>query len=352
MRFSPMHFSRKNTPRYLLCAAACFSLPVAGHAQAASLVRRVQVLHNQGQVEIEIEASDRMVPQTQLLANPDRLVVDFPNALPGVQLRNQAVNREQVKSVRVGLFSAKPPVTRIVLDLNGPQRYQVFPDGRTVIVKVGDGAKIGVGVSPATAVLTPAIASRNPVVSSSNSGAHSSRLGLVNATYQPARITPPPPIPPPPPLQVSFHDGLLSISANKANLSEILAAVHQRTGADIAIPAGAEQEQVMGEMGPAPAPEVLAHLLNGSKFNFLILSSPNNPGALDRVILSPRSEALAPLPLPPSVAPQPTQASNQPEEQQPETDIPPASAAPVPPAPTQPPPVPPDVKTGQGDSPE
>ena len=51
---------------------------------------------------------------------------------------------------------------------------------------------------------------------------------------------------------------------------------------------------------PAPAPEVLARLLNGSKFNFLILSSANDPRVLDRVILSSRPEgamaATRPLP--------------------------------------------------------
>jgi hypothetical protein len=334
-----MQISPRTVAGYLLSTAVCFSLPVAGHAQAASSVRRVQVLHNKGQVEIEIEASDRMVPQTQVLANPDRLVVDFPNAVPGAQLRNQAINRAQVKSLRVGLFSAKPPVTRIVLDLNGPQHYQVFPDGRTVIVKIGSPGSEAAELNPAS-------------VGPKNSVGHSPRLGLLNATYPAQQVRIPAPEPPPakPPLEVSFHDGLLSISSNKANLSEILAAVHQRTGADIAIPAGAEQEQVMGDMGPAPAPEVLAHLLNGSKFNFLIISSTTNPGALDRVILSPRSEALAPLPLPPSLAPQPTQARAEPE-QEPDADIPPASSAPVPPAPTQPPPMPPDAKAAP-DAPE
>jgi hypothetical protein len=332
-----MQLSPRTVAGYLLWTTVCFSFPVAGHAQAASSVRRVQVLHNKGQVEIEIEASDRMVPQTQVLANPDRLVVDFPNAVPGAQLRNQAINRAQVKSLRVSLFSAKPPVTRIVLDLNGPQRYQVFPDGRTVIVKIGSPSSEAAELNPAS-------------VGPKNSAGHSPRLGLLNATYPAQQVRIPAPEPPPakPSLEVSFHDGLLWISSNKANLSEILAAVHQRTGADIAIPAGAEQEQVMGDMGPAPAPEVLAHLLNGSKFNFLIISSPTHPGALDRVILSPRSEALAPLPLPPSMAPQPR---NQPEEEQLEADIPPASAAPVPPAPTQPPPMPPDAKSAP-DAPE
>ena len=54
----------------------------------------------------------------------------------------------------------------------------------------------------------------------------------------------------------------------------------------------------MAEIGPAPAPEVLAHLLNGTQFNFLILSSPTNPGGLDRVILSPRPQGSMPAPLP------------------------------------------------------
>jgi hypothetical protein len=91
---------------------------------------------------------------------------------------------------------------------------------------------------------------------------------------------------------------MLSISSNKASLSEILSAVHERTGAEIAIPAGAEQEKVMAELGPAPAPEVLAHLLNGTQFNFLILSSPTNPGGLDRVILTARPDGPMPTPLP------------------------------------------------------
>src|SRR5580704_4243125 len=121
----------------LLWAAVCAPAPLAGQAKALPSIRRVQVLHTGNQVEIEIEASDRVVPQTNVLTGPDRLVVDFVNAAPGAQLRGQAVNREGVKSLRVGLFSKHPPVTRIVLDLNGPQQYQVFPSGRTVIVKVG-----------------------------------------------------------------------------------------------------------------------------------------------------------------------------------------------------------------------
>jgi hypothetical protein len=254
--------------------------PAAGQSQAVPSIRKVQVLRSSGQVEIEIEASDRVVPQVHAISNPDRLLVDFVNATPGAGLRSQVIHRGDVKNLRVGLFSADPPVTRIVLDLNGPQPYQIFPSGRTVIVKVGSAG------GAQTAAYHPAL---GPL--------------LTNANY-PAEVEPIAPPPAPKPLEVSFRDGLLTIISNKANLSEILFAVHQRTGAEIAIPAGAEQEKVMAELGPAPAPEVLAHLLNGTKFNFLILSSAADPRALDQVILSPRAEGPAsmqsarPQPLP------------------------------------------------------
>src|SRR5580700_9375567 len=124
----------------LLWAAVCSPAPLSSQAAAVPSIRRVRVLDSRNQVEIEIETSDRVVPQINVLTGPDRLVVDFVNAVPGAQLHNQAVNRGEVKSLRVGLFSSNPPVTRVVLDLNGPQRYQVFPSGRTVILKVGGSA--------------------------------------------------------------------------------------------------------------------------------------------------------------------------------------------------------------------
>ena len=102
--------------------------------------------------------------------------------------------------------------------------------------------------------------------------------------------------------------------------------------------AGAEQETVVADIAPAPAPEVLARLLNGSRFNFLILSAPNDPGKLDRVILSTRAEG-AIMALPPMEVQDPTPAED-------------ASAAP---AQNNPPPLPnpaspPEIKAPQPDN--
>ena len=65
-------------------------------------------------VEIEVEASDRIVPESQVLTGPYRVSHPVPNAAPGNQVRNQSIDRGEVKDVRVGLFQAKPPVTRVI----------------------------------------------------------------------------------------------------------------------------------------------------------------------------------------------------------------------------------------------
>jgi len=294
-------------PCFLQWAAVIIFVPVVSMstrvmAQAVTSVRSVQVLGNRNPLEIEIEASDRLAPQAQILTGPDRLVVDFPNAVPAAELRNQILHRGDVKRVRVSLFAAKPPVTRVVFDLNGPQPYQVFPSGRTVIVKVGVA-----GAQTQTAALNPSSSlPSGPKLVNSNYPVHSVEIELA----------------PVPPLVVSFKAGLLTISADKASLSDVLAAVQKRTGANIELAPGADQEKVVAEIGPASAPEVLSRLLNGSRFNFLIISAPNDPNTLNRVILSARPDGagqayrpLQPLaqvdeaPQPePQVEPQPPQA--------------------------------------------
>jgi hypothetical protein len=241
--------------------------------QAQSSVRAVKVLGAKDAVEIEVEASDRIVPQTQVLTDPDRLVIDFPNSVPSKQLRSQSVDRGEVKDVRVGLFQGNPPVTRVVLDLKTAQSYQVFPNGHTVIIKV-----LGGGDTSAAAANLP-----------SEPGA---RAGLVPAHYTAGTERVSIESSAKPLLEVSFREGQLGIRAHKVTLSQVLFAVQQRTGAEVSIAAGAEQETVTVDLAPGPAPEILARLLNGSKFNFLILSAASDPRQLDRVILSPRTEGV------------------------------------------------------------
>ena len=83
---------------------------------------------------------------------------------------------------------------------------------------------------------------------------------------------------------VSYQDGLHTIVAPNSTLGDILRGVRKHTSADIDIPATAT-ERVVTRLGPAPAREVMAELLNGSRFNYILLGSPADANALVRVVL-------------------------------------------------------------------
>jgi hypothetical protein len=111
------------------------------------------------------------------------------------------------------------------------------------------------------------------------------------------------------PPQVSFQGGQLTIAAQNSTLGDILKAVRAQTGATVDFPGNAS-ERVVGNFGPAPARDVLASLLNGSHFNYLLLGSPTDPTALDRVILMAKSGGSVVSNEPPS-QPEPPVVANQ-----------------------------------------
>ena len=78
---------------------------------------------------------------------------------------------------------------------------------------------------------------------------------------------------PPRPPRVSFHNGLLSINADNSTLGDIFSAIHQKTGAAVELPPMGGGDRVAVNLGPAPADDVLAALLNGSRFDYIILNA-------------------------------------------------------------------------------
>jgi hypothetical protein len=74
-------------------------------------------------------------------------------------------------------------------------------------------------------------------------------------------------------------------------LSQVLRAVQLQTGASMEIPSSANSERVVAKIGPGQPKDVLNSLLNGSKFDYIILGVTGNPGAIQRVILTPRENS-------------------------------------------------------------
>ncbi len=283
----------------LLGIAALLCVPAG--AQNAPRVQHVLVRGTGAAMEVEIQTSGAPVaPDTQAITGPDRIVVDFPGALPAADLRALQVNRGALKRVRAGLFFSNPPITRIVLDLLEPQSYSISTIPNAVVVKLGQ-SKLG-QANPDQ--VNPDRANESPVA---GGGAHTPpalaarlqnaslpadtkvAIAKVSAAVSQSMAAPLPAIvkeaPQQVPLTVTYANGMLSLRVQKATLAQVLFEVQRQTHAEIAIPAGAEQEEVVADLGPAPARDVLASLLNGSAYNFIFVG---NELALERVILTRR----------------------------------------------------------------
>jgi AMIN domain len=296
-----------------ICAPLAAQTPAAATAKSTMANARVQHVAVRGTVdsaEVDIQTSGTAVaPDTQVVSGPNRIIVDFPGALPAAELHALAmkVNYGALKGVRAGLFFNNPPITRIVLDLAEARSYQITTANNETVVKLGpataDAAKSGHAKintvaevrsdSPdASIVRTPklqnALLGSSPRVDAKPEKKAEPQLQASIAqtpVTNPAAVIPPvPPPPPPAPVTVTYTNGMLRIQADKATLAQVLYEVSQRTQAEIAIPAGAEQEQVISDLGPGSARDVLGALLNGSPYNFIFIGDQ----VLERVILTKR----------------------------------------------------------------
>ena len=114
------------------------------------MLRQVTILRGETSVEVHIEASGPVKPVARTFSQPERIVVD----LAGVGYdgsRSLPVNSGDVEGVRVALFRADPPVTRVVVDLARRRQYRVLPAGSKVILAIDTSPKPAVAAQPARA---------------------------------------------------------------------------------------------------------------------------------------------------------------------------------------------------------
>ncbi len=153
------------------------------------------------------------------------------------------------------------------------------------------------------------------------------------STPPPVQTAPPVPQPPPTPEQmpatpphVTMSNGLLSITADNSTLGDVLSAVRRQTGAALELTSGASNERVAVRLGPASPRDVIQQLLAGSKYDYILVGSPTDPSALQRIILTTRAPGGAgmavasnqPAPPPQSNYQPPPDVSEAEEDQAPE----------------------------------
>jgi len=92
---------------------------------------------------------------------------------------------------------------------------------------------------------------------------------------------------------VSYNGSELTIHAENIPLRDVLEAIQARAGVAVVFPSEAMDDSVFDHLGPAPVQDVLAQLLYGSGYNYVIQTSSQNPQIVTKVILSAQNRIVA-----------------------------------------------------------
>jgi hypothetical protein len=106
---------------------------------------------------------------------------------------------------------------------------------------------------------------------------------------------------------VTMQSGLLTIDAPNSTLSDVLSGVRKATGASIE--GASPSERVVARIGPGNPEQVIAALLRGTPYDYVILGSLGRKDVVTRVLLTQSSQSSSPSPSAPS--------GGQPPEQEP-----------------------------------
>ena len=121
----------------LLPAAAAQSGPkLLASSENPAVVRSVQPLAEANGAVVEIISSRPLIPAISQLENPQRLVIDLPNARLAGHEKRLDVRGSKINGVRVNQFQQDPPVARIVVDLSKPVTYTWDAAGNRLMVRL------------------------------------------------------------------------------------------------------------------------------------------------------------------------------------------------------------------------
>jgi len=113
-------------------------------------IQHVSLSENDGQTQVNVIGTGKLNYRALRLQNPDRLVLDFAGAHLRTSEKQIASNLDPVREIRLAQFS--PEVSRIVIDLRQPAKYNITAtDDGVTIEFAGSSAKGAAKAAPQAA---------------------------------------------------------------------------------------------------------------------------------------------------------------------------------------------------------
>jgi type IV pilus assembly protein PilQ len=108
--------------------------PTDSEAAPATLgtIHQVNLTQSNGQTEVNVVGSGPLTYHAIRLQNPERLVLDFAGSQLRTPVKQIASNLEPVREIRLAQFTRQ--VSRVVIDLRQPARYDISASGSAVKV--------------------------------------------------------------------------------------------------------------------------------------------------------------------------------------------------------------------------
>src|SRR5438552_11590886 len=126
-----------NRTRLVLVLLLLASLGAAqSTAGGAAEIEQLQVKREGADVTIQVILTSSVKATADTAVNPDGLVLVLPGTLSDAKQKHFPLDANGVRGVRVGLNSANPPVTRLVVDLNEAYSYTLNAEGNTITLRV------------------------------------------------------------------------------------------------------------------------------------------------------------------------------------------------------------------------
>jgi hypothetical protein len=112
------------------------SCAAAQNTTGTVTVQHVTTAREGNNLRVEITLSAPVKPSVETAANPNRILIDFPDTICNDNTKNVAVHWNGVRQVRTGQHSTSPFVTRVVLDLDQTHPYVVTAEGNKIVLTV------------------------------------------------------------------------------------------------------------------------------------------------------------------------------------------------------------------------